>query len=97
VLFQAGLANSNPHATTKVDFHNDERGPLLIIAGGADHVSPDSVNESTAKHHSKSKAVTDYKEFLGRSHFTLGQAGWEEVADYALDWAAGHVLQVAAV
>lgn len=25
--------------------------------------------------------------FPGRSHFTIGEAGWEEVADYALDWA----------
>jgi hypothetical protein len=23
----------------------------------------------------------------GRSHYTLGQDGWEEVADHALDWA----------
>jgi hypothetical protein len=22
-----------------------------------------------------------------RSHYTLGQEGWEEVADFALDWA----------
>lgn len=90
VLFQAGLANFNPHAATKVDFGNDDRAPLLVIAGGADHVSPDSVNESTAKHQSKSGAVTAYKEFPGRSHYTLGQDGWEEVADYALDWAAAN-------
>lgn len=25
--------------------------------------------------------------FPGRSHYTVGQEGWEEVADYALDWA----------
>ncbi len=35
----------------------------------------------------KSKAITDYKEFPERSHYTVGEAGWEEVADYALDWA----------
>jgi hypothetical protein len=23
----------------------------------------------------------------GRSHYTLGLEGWEEVADYALEWA----------
>jgi hypothetical protein len=33
---------------------------------------------------------TDYKEFEGRSHYTLGQPGWEEVADYALDWCNEH-------
>jgi hypothetical protein len=26
----------------------------------------------------------EYREFPGRSHFTIGQDGWEEVADYAL-------------
>jgi hypothetical protein len=31
--------------------------------------------------------VTDFKEFPGRSRYTLGHEGWEEVADYALDWA----------
>jgi hypothetical protein len=24
---------------------------------------------------------------MGRPHFTAGAPGWEEVADYALDWA----------
>ena len=38
----------------------------------------------------KSKAVVDYKEFPGRPHFTAGAPGWEEVADYALEWATRH-------
>jgi hypothetical protein len=25
--------------------------------------------------------VTEFKEFPGRSHYTLGQEGWDEVAD----------------
>lgn len=87
-LFQAAFANFNPHAASKVDVHNDNRAPLLIIAGGADHVSPPSINHSIAKLQHRSKALTAYKEFAGRSHFILGQAGWEEVADFALDWAS---------
>jgi pimeloyl-ACP methyl ester carboxylesterase len=87
VLFQGALANFNPHAATAVDFENDERAPLLLIAGGDDHVSPESLNESNFKHYRKSDAVTEFKAFPGRSHYTLGQEGWEEVADYALDWA----------
>jgi alpha-beta hydrolase superfamily lysophospholipase len=87
VLFQAAFANFNPHAATAVDFHNDDRAPLLIIAGGTDHVSPDAINRSEAKHQQKSAATTAYREFPGRSHFTLGQDGWEEVADFALSWA----------
>jgi hypothetical protein len=31
------------------------------------------------------RSVADYKEYPGRSHYTLGQDGWEEVADYALE------------
>ena len=34
--------------------------------------------------------MTALKEFPERTHFTLGQKGWEEVADYALDWALAH-------
>jgi alpha-beta hydrolase superfamily lysophospholipase len=85
------LANFTPgHQDTYVDFKNDARAPLLFIAGGEDNIMPPSVNESNVHHYRHSSAVTDYKEFEGRSHFTVGQPGWEEVADYALDWAKEH-------
>ena len=87
VLFQGALANFNPHAATRVDFRNDERAPLLLIAGGADHTVPAVVDRQTADHYATSKAVTAYKEFPGRSHWTIAEPGWEEVADYALTWA----------
>ena len=48
---------------------------------------PPAVNESNANHYRRSTAVTDNHEFPERSHFTVGQDGWKEVADYALDWA----------
>jgi len=90
VLFQAALANFNPHAATAVNFNNDDRAPLLLISGGQDHVSPPSVVEANFKLYRKSKAVTEYKKFPERTHYTLGQNGWEDVADYALDWAVDH-------
>jgi pimeloyl-ACP methyl ester carboxylesterase len=90
VLFQGAFANFNPHAATRVDFHNDDRAPLLLIGGELDHTVPAVVDRSTAKHYGKSEAITEYKEFPGRSHFIIGQEGWEEVADYALDWAVEH-------
>jgi pimeloyl-ACP methyl ester carboxylesterase len=71
VLFQGALANFNPRAATAVDFKNDARAPLLLIAGGADHVSPASLTESNFKHY-KSGAVTELKVFEGRSHYTVG-------------------------
>ena len=96
VLFQASVANFNPRSATAVNFHNDDRPPLLLIAGGKDHIVPASTTKANFNLYKKSKAITDYKEFPERSHFTLGQAGWEEVADYALDWSLEHANQRAA-
>ena len=91
------LANVTPgHQDSYVNFANDDRAPLLLIAGGEDHLQPPSVNASNAKHYAKSAAVTEYKEFPGRWHYTLGQDGWEEVADYALSWATAHAAPTAA-
>jgi pimeloyl-ACP methyl ester carboxylesterase len=91
VLFQAAFANFNPHAATAVNFHNDDRVPLLLISGGNDHVSPASVVEANFRLYSASAAVTEYKTFPSRTHYTLGQDGWEQVADYALTWAESRV------
>jgi len=46
--------------------------------------------EANFKLYRKSKAVTEYKEFPERTHYTLGQDGWEGVADFALEWALRH-------
>ncbi len=95
VLFQAAFANFNPHAATAVDFANADRSPLLLVSGGDDHVSPASVVEANFKLYRKSAAITEYKDFPERTHYTLGQAGWEEVADYALEWAESHASDLA--
>jgi pimeloyl-ACP methyl ester carboxylesterase len=96
VLFQGALANVGSRTAFRVDFSRAERAPLLFIAGGSDHVVPAWINKSNAAHYRRSKAITRYKEFPGRSHYTLGQGGWEEVADYALNWAAKNATARAA-
>ena len=48
---------------------------------------PAVIDKSTADHYAKSGSITDYKLFPARSHWTIAEPGWEEVADYALDWA----------
>lgn len=90
VLFQGAFANFNPKAATRVNFRNDSRAPLLFIAGGADHIVPPKVNKANWRLYRKSAAVTEYQEFPGRSHFIIGQNGWQEVADFALLWAEEH-------
>jgi pimeloyl-ACP methyl ester carboxylesterase len=96
VLFEGAFANFHPNAPTRVDYHNEDRAPLLLIGGGEDHTVPASIDRAQAKHY-KSKAITEYKEFPGRSHFILGQDGWQDVADYALDWAVEHAAAPRAV
>jgi pimeloyl-ACP methyl ester carboxylesterase len=91
LVWTAATANFTPgHQDIYVDFRNEDRAPLLFIAGGDDNLMPPAVNESNAKHYRHTKATTDYKEFPRRSHSTVGQDGWEEVADYALAWATEH-------
>jgi pimeloyl-ACP methyl ester carboxylesterase len=90
VIFQAGLANANPRAVTKVDFRKDDRPPLLVMGNDQDQTIPASVSREAARRLGKSKAIVDYKEFTGRPHFPAAP-GWEAVADYALDWADRHV------
>ena len=88
------LANFTPgHQDTYVNFRNEDRAPLLFIAGGEDNIMPPAVNQSNAKHYRYAKSPTDYKEFEGRSHYSvIAGEGWEEVADYALEWAVEHAV-----
>ncbi|MGF1425723.1 alpha/beta hydrolase [Kitasatospora sp. LaBMicrA B282] len=88
LLFQGGFANVTPNAATTYNFANDDRGPLLFISGGNDHILPPAVqHENYEKNVKHSEAITAYKLFDGRSHYTCGEDGWEAVADLALDWA----------
>ena len=90
-IWDGVLANFTPgHHGSYVNFRNDDRPPLLLIAGDEDHLEPLALQTATAKRYAKSEALTELKEFPGRSHYIIGQPGWEEVADYALSWAMRH-------
>lgn len=92
ILFQGGLANFTHNAATTYNFANDDRAPLLFIAGGRDHILPPAVqHENYTKNAKHSSAITAYKLFPQRDHFTCGAPGWEEVADFALNWALNPV------
>ncbi|MBI5089187.1 MAG: alpha/beta fold hydrolase [Actinobacteria bacterium] len=96
VLFEQAFANMSPKAASTVNFANATRAPLLFIAGGNDHVSPPKLNRANAaKYRKRSAAITDYREFPGRSHWTVAQDGWEAVADFALAWSLEQVASQA--
>lgn len=72
-------------STAKIDFKKPH-APLLLIAGGNDNIIPAALNKTNHKKYKDGASVTDFKEFPGRNHFILGQKGWQEVADYCLEW-----------
>src|SRR6266567_3289449 len=63
ILLQAALANFTPHAAVSVNFRNDTRAPLLLVAGGKDRVAPSSLVKANFDLYRESKAETDYKEY----------------------------------
>ncbi|HEU4724032.1 MAG TPA: alpha/beta hydrolase [Candidatus Eisenbacteria bacterium] len=83
------LASGALGAGGRVDFKRD-RPPLLMIAGSDDHIMPASLNRANFERYKASPAVTSFKEFPGRNHYLIGAPGWEEVADFAVDWALAH-------
>lgn len=89
-IFEAALSNLTPGSRAAVNFPNPNRAPLLVIGGEKDVIMPASLSRKIYRRHSASPVTTDYKEFPGRSHFLIGEQGWEEVADYALTWAKSH-------
>ena len=90
VFWGSVLANIHPgHDDTWVDYHNEARAPLLFISGDQDHLMPPKVQRSNAKHYKAPGTITEVKEFAG-PHLLPAIDGWEEIADYALDWALAH-------
>ena len=85
VLLQTAFANFAPHAAITVNFRNDTRAPLLLVAGGKDRVVSSPMVKANFDLYRESKAETDYKGYPNHAHFTFLQD--TKVADYALGWA----------
>src|SRR5262245_54814351 len=90
IFWESAFASLRPgHQSTHVNYDNDARAPLLFISGGEDHLMPPSVQRSNAKHYT-SDTITEVKEYEGYAHLLPAQEGWQEIADYALEWAVAH-------
>ena len=88
VLWQGalgGLHSKSKSGEGHVDFEKANRAPLLLIAGTEDHVVPKSVVEKEMAAY-KGPAVVELKIFQGRTHGVVNQTGWEEIADFAVQW-----------
>jgi non-heme chloroperoxidase len=84
--FEVATSNLRRTSPAAVDTRTGDRGPLLFIAGGADHIVPPAVVKAARKLYATSRATTDYHEFPGRGHSMVLDHGWREVAEYSLDW-----------
>ncbi|MFI5261810.1 MAG: alpha/beta hydrolase [Candidatus Limnocylindrales bacterium] len=86
IFFQGALASMTAGSPCRVDFKNAKRAPLLLVAGGADHIVPPVINRRNYRKYAGSGAVTAFREFPGRSHWTLAQDGWQDVAEAIAAW-----------
>lgn len=86
IFFQIAFAPLDPQHAIHVNFKNNQRAPLLLIAGEHDHLIPAHITKSNYDHYKDSTARTDFHEFPGRVHLLFAQDGWEEIADFAANW-----------
>ncbi|WP_417942447.1 alpha/beta hydrolase [Flavobacterium sp. RS13.1] len=68
-----------------VDFKKPHQ-PILFIGGGKDNIFPPDLTKKTAGKYKDPDSIVDVKIFDEKSHFICGEKGWEEVADYILNW-----------
>jgi non-heme chloroperoxidase len=84
-LFEGAASAYSAKSDASVDAAH-ERGPLLMIAGGADRTVPAETVHAAYKIQQKNPATTEYKLFPDRGHSQPVDAGWREIAGYALDF-----------
>ncbi|NMB88749.1 MAG: alpha/beta hydrolase [Chloroflexi bacterium] len=80
-LIRGGLS-----ARAHIDFKKPH-APLLLIGGETDNIMPAALNRVNAGRYKASSSRTDFVVFPGRNHIGIAAPGWEELADYALEWA----------
>ncbi len=85
-LFQSAFSDLISHATTGINYKNNTRSPLLLLAGSGDHTVPATVSKANYEKYNQSKSKTDFHVFTGRSHLIMVEEGWQEVVDYINTW-----------
>ncbi|MCU1407749.1 MAG: Alpha-beta hydrolase superfamily lysophospholipase [Glaciihabitans sp.] len=91
-LFQTALVNFQLHSQAEVNTANNDRPPLLLIAGRDDNTEPEVIVDSTLKQYRDSAAITEVRKFAGRGHSLTVDSGWRQVATETLVWLHGKGL-----
>lgn len=71
----------------KIKFGNPKRAPLLIVGGKQDLIAEAKMTRGIFNKQKRSPSHTELKIFPG-SHWQVIDDGWQQIADFALDWAA---------
>ena len=70
---------------SNIDFKKPH-APILFVGGGSDHIFPPVLTQTIASRYKDAGSRVDIKIFEGKSHFICGEPGWENVANFILDW-----------
>jgi pimeloyl-ACP methyl ester carboxylesterase len=70
---------------SNIDFKKPH-APILFIGGGSDHIFPPALTKKIAGSYKDTNSQVAVKIFDGKSHFLCGEPGWQQIADYILDW-----------
>jgi len=71
----------------KITWASKVRAPLLLVGGQIDKIADPGMTQAIFAKQRRAASATELKLFAGRSHFTCIEPGWEDVADFALEWA----------
>lgn len=85
-LVAVATANFNPWAPTGVDTRAEGRGPLLLVAGEADHTVPLAMVRAAFRLQQRNPSPTRLEIAKGRGHSLTIDEGWRDVADLALEF-----------
>jgi non-heme chloroperoxidase len=89
-LFQAATANLDFTTEAKADKRNPDRGPMLIISGGKDHIVPWKLANAAFKQQRKNPNPTEIEEIAGVGHSLVIDSQWEAVAQSSLQFLERH-------
>lgn len=73
-----------------ITWASKKRAPLLLIAGGIDKIAQASMTKAIYEKQKHAASKTEFKLYPDRSHWLCAEPGWEEIADFALDWAVAN-------